>query len=131
MRIIASIALGGAAGSVARFLLGSYLHQRTGGTLPWGTFVVNVSGSLLLGFLMRLALASPAMSPELRALLVIGFCGGYTTFSTYSYETLALLEGGAYGRAATYATASVLVALAATYVGFALGREFVALRGRV
>ncbi len=125
MRLIGFVAIGGAAGSVARFLLGALLQSRTAGTFPWGTFAINVSGSILLGFLMRVALASStAMSPEVRALLTVGFCGGYTTFSTYSYETAVLLETGHYGKAATYAAASVALALAGTFIGFMAAREF-------
>ena len=125
MRLIGFVALGGAAGSVARFLLGALLQSRAAGAFPWGTFAINISGSILLGFLMRVALASSsAMSPEVRALLTVGFCGGYTTFSTYSYETAVLLETGHYGKAATYAAASVALALAGIVVGFMAAREF-------
>jgi CrcB protein len=102
-----------------------------GGMFPWGTLVINVTGSLVLGFLMRYALATPGVSVEMRALLTTGFCGGYTTFSTYSYETATLIEDGQLGRAGTYALASVLVALAGTFGGFALAREVIALRERV
>ncbi|MGI9075867.1 MAG: fluoride efflux transporter CrcB [Gemmatimonadaceae bacterium] len=91
------IAVGGAAGSVSRYLLGTFVQQRTGATFPLGTLIINVTGSLLLGFLLRYTFATPAASPEMRALLTIGFCGGYTTFSTFSYETLALLEAASTG----------------------------------
>src|SRR5919201_4338081 len=101
------VAVGGAAGSVARFLLGTALQQRSGGTFPIGTLVINITGSLLLGFLVRYALATPAVSAEVRALLTTGFCGGYTTFSTFSYETAALIEEGEYQRAALYVALSV------------------------
>jgi len=92
---------------------------------------VNVSGSLLLGFIIRYALATPMVSVEMRALLTTGFCGGYTTFSTYSYETAALLEDGQYSRAGVYALGSMVLALAATIGGFALARELIAFRERV
>jgi CrcB protein len=113
---------------VSRYVLASAIQQRVGSTFPWGTLVVNVSGSLLLGFLIRYALATPSIGVELRALLTTGFCGGYTTFSTYSYETATLLEDGQYGRAGLYAAASVLVALVGTVVGFALAREVIVWR---
>jgi CrcB protein len=126
-----AVAIGAALGGVARYYLASAIQQRVGPTFPWGTLVINVSGGLLLGVLMRYALATPSVSAELRALLTTGFCGGYTTFSTYSYETATLLEDGQYGRAGTYALASVVLALVATFAGFVLARELIALRERV
>ena len=131
MRTFWAVAFGAALGGVARYYLASALQQRLGATFPWGTLVVNVSGSLLLGVLIRYALATPTVSVEMRALLTTGFCGGYTTFSTYSYETATLLEDGQYGRAGAYALASVVVALGATFAGFVLARELIALRERV
>jgi CrcB protein len=126
-----AVALGAGVGGVSRYLLASAIQQRAGTTFPWGTLVVNVSGSLLLGFLLRYALATPSFSAEMRALLTTGFCGGYTTFSTYSYETAALLEDGQYSRAGLYAAASVLLALAGTVAGFALAREAILLGVRL
>jgi CrcB protein len=126
-----AVAIGAALGGVARYYLASAIQQRVGPTFPWGTLVINVSGGLLLGVLLRSALAPPWVRAELRALLTTGFCGGYTTFSTYSYETATLLEDGQYGRAGTYALASVVLALVATFTGFVLARELIALRERV
>lgn len=114
------IALGGLAGTLARFGLQGAVQRWAGAAFPWGTFIVNVSGSLLLGFLVRYGTGSAALSPDLRAGLVIGFCGAYTTFSTYSFETISLLQDGAYVRAGAYAVGSVLVALAATMTGIAV-----------
>lgn len=131
MRTFWAVAIGAALGGVARYYLASAIQQRVGPTFPWGTLVINVSGSLLLGVLMRYALMTPSVSAELRAFLTTGFCGGYTTFSTYSYETATLLEDGQYGRAGTYALASVVLALVATFAGFVLARELIALRERV
>ena len=131
MRTFWAVAVGAALGGVARYYLASALQQRLGATFPWGTLAVNVSGSLLLGVLIRYALATPTVSVEMRALLTTGFCGGYTTFSTYSYETATLLEDGQYGRAGAYALGSVVVALGATFAGFMLARELIALRERV
>ena len=131
MRTFWAVAIGAALGGVLRYYVASTLQQRLGATFPWGTLVVNVSGSLLLGVLIRYALATPTVSVEMRALLTTGFCGGYTTFSTYSYETATLLEDGQYGRAGAYALASVVVALGATFAGFVLARELIALRERV
>jgi CrcB protein len=131
VRTIWAVAIGAALGGVSRYYVASALQQRLGVTFPWGTLAVNVSGSLLLGVFLRYAFATPSMSVELRALLTTGFCGGYTTFSTYSYETAALLEDGQYSRAGLYATASVVLALAATFAGFMLAREMILLRERV
>lgn len=131
MRIFWAVAVGAAAGGVSRYYLSVAVQQRLGATFPWGTLVINVTGSLLLGFLMRYALATPSASAEMRLLLTTGFCGGYTTFSTFSYETAMLLEDGQYERAAAYALASVLVALLATFCGFILARELIAFRARV
>jgi CrcB protein len=131
VRTFWAVAVGAALGGVARYYLASALQQRLGATFPWGTLVVNVTGSLLLGVLIRYALATPTVSVEMRALLTTGFCGGYTTFSTYSYETATLLEDGQYGRAGAYALGSVVVALGATFAGFILARELIALRERV
>lgn len=131
MRTFWAVAIGAGLGGVSRYLLASAIQQRVGSTFPWGTLVVNVSGSLLLGFLIRYALATPSIGVEMRALLTTGFCGGYTTFSTYSYETATLLEDGQYGRAGVYAAASVLVALVGTIAGFALAREVIVWRERL
>ena len=125
------VALGSAAGGVLRWLLGGAVQQRLGTLFPVGTLVVNITGSVLLGFLIRYALHTPAISPEIRALLTTGFCGGYTTFSTYTYETATLIEDGDYRRAAAYAIASVLLALIGTFLGFAAARALLAARGRL
>jgi CrcB protein len=131
VRTFWAVAIGAALGGVSRYYLASAIQQRVGPTFPWGTLVINVSGSLLLGVLMRYALATPTVSSEVRAFLTTGFCGGYTTFSTYSYETATLLEDGQYTRAGTYALASVVLALVATFAGFMLARELIAFRERV
>jgi fluoride exporter len=118
--IVWYVALGGAVGSAARFLLGEFLQQRSGLAFPIGTLVINISGSLLLGFLLRYSLATPAISPEVRALIAAGFCGGYTTFSTFSYETAALLEEGDLRRAALYIFLSVALSLVGMFAGLSL-----------
>jgi CrcB protein len=125
------VAIGSAAGGVARFLLGTFIQHRSGAVFPVGTLVVNVTGSLLVGFFLRYALGTPAISPEMRALLTVGFCGGYTTFSTFSYETAALLEDGQFERAALYVASSVLLSLIGIYAGFLAARELLALRERI
>ena len=126
-----AVAIGAAIGGVSRYYLSFAAYQRFGAAFPWGTLIINVSGSFLLGFIVRYALAAPGMSVEARAFLTVGFCGGYTTFSTYSLETATLLENGQYQRAATYAAGSMIVALLATFGGFVLARELVAIRDRL
>jgi fluoride exporter len=131
MKMFWAIAAGAAAGGVSRYYLSLAVQHRLGAAFPWGTLLINVTGSLLLGFLIRYAIATPTVSLELRALLTTGFCGGYTTFSTFSYETATLLEDGQYERAATYALGSMLIALAATFCGFIIARELIIFRARV
>ncbi|HEX5075529.1 MAG TPA: fluoride efflux transporter CrcB [Gemmatimonadaceae bacterium] len=118
MNLVWYVALGSAVGGASRFALSSVIQQRAG-TFPVGTLVINITGSLVLGFVMRYALGSTSVSAETRALLTTGFCGGYTTFSTFSYETIALVEDGDYRRAAFYVVASVVLSLAATFLGLA------------
>jgi len=125
-----AVAIGSALGGVARWLIGTWIQLRAGLVFPWGTFAVNTTGGLLLGFLVRFALGTPAVSPEMRLLLTTGFCGGYTTFSTFSYETAVLLEQGEYGRATTYVVASVVASLVAMFAGFLLARVLLMSRGR-
>jgi len=112
------IAVGGAAGSVLRYLVGRAVQATSTSGFPIGTMVVNVTGCFLIGILLRQFL-NMQISAELRALLVVGFCGGFTTFSTFSGETVGLIEGGEYGRAATYVILSVTLCLVATFAGIA------------
>ena len=129
MNLIWYVALGSAVGGASRFALSNFIQQRAG-VFPVGTLVVNVTGSLALGFLMRYALGSTSVSPETRALLTTGFCGGYTTFSAFSYETIALIQNGDYRRAGTYVVASVVLSIAATFLGIFGANEVLAARGR-
>jgi CrcB protein len=128
MKLFWAIAIGAAAGGVSRFYLTVAMQQRFGDGFPWGTLLINITGSLLLGFIIRYATATPSMSLELRLMLTTGFCGGYTTFSSYSYETAVLLENGSYGRAAIYSLGSVVLGLFAIFAGFMLARTFIGTR---
>ncbi|MGI9141331.1 MAG: fluoride efflux transporter CrcB [Gemmatimonadaceae bacterium] len=118
--MLAMIALGGAIGSVTRYLLGGFVQRTAGLAFPVGTMFVNITGSFVAGLLLRYFMNSQS-HPLMRAALVVGFCGGFTTFSAFSTETLGLAEGGEYGRAALYVVASVGLSLAAVFGGFALG----------
>ena len=122
------VALGSAVGGVARYLLGGWIQQRTGSTFPIQTLVINVSGSFLLGFLQRYGLETATISPEVRTMLTIGFCGGYTTFSTFSYETVRLMEDGDWSRAALYTGLSVALTVAAAVAGIGAARELLRAR---
>ena len=125
------VALGSAVGGVSRYLLGGLIQRLLDTTFPAGTLLINISGSFLIGAILRYAIETPTLSPEVRALLTIGFCGGYTTFSTFSYETVALLEDGEWTRAGLYVGASVLLSLVGVFLGFALAREVTVLRERI
>ncbi|HEX2780871.1 MAG TPA: fluoride efflux transporter CrcB [Gemmatimonadaceae bacterium] len=117
--LVLYVALGSAVGGASRYALATAIQARVGSPFPWGTLVINVTGSLILGFILRYALQTTAVSPEVRALLTTGFCGGYTTFSTFGFETATLIEEGGYQRAMLYVLASVVLSLAAVFVGFA------------
>lgn len=117
--ILLYLAVGGVAGTLARWGLAGWVHGWAGAGFPWGTFAVNALGSFLLGFAVRGA-EGAALSPETRALLTTGFCGAFTTFSTLSHETVALLQAGAWARAAAYALGSLGLGLAAVYAGLSL-----------
>ena len=128
--VVISVAIGGAAGSVARYLLSNALQGRSGTLFPVGTLVVNMIGCLAIGFLMRLVLDTGQFSPTVRALLTTGFCGGFTTFSTFAWETIGAVEEGAWHRALAYSGGSMVLGLAAVWLGSAAAQLVLhALRG--
>jgi fluoride exporter len=120
MNVWFAVAIGGAAGSVARYGVGLML-LRAVTLFPFGTLVVNVLGSFLVGVLAR-TFVSPDQDHVLRLALVTGFCGGFTTFSTFSAETLMLLQQGKGGRAAAYVALSIALGLSAAALGLMIGR---------
>src|SRR5579885_816546 len=128
MMLFGAVALGAAAGGDSRFYLNIFIQNRAGADFPLGTLVINISGSFLLGFILRYSLQSGSVSEEMRVLLTTGFCGGYTTFSTFSYDTLMLVQDREYGRAGFYVAASVVVSIVAAAAGFALANYLVAIR---
>lgn len=116
------VALGGAAGAVTRYLVDGVVAERAAGAFPWGTLVINLSGSLALGLVFALAIERGVLPANIRGPLMIGFLGAYTTFSTLMLESWRLWEDGAAGLAVANAFGSVVLGLAAVFVGLTLGR---------
>src|SRR4051794_35613215 len=108
-----AVAVGGALGSLARYWLAALMTGLTGPRFPWGTLLINALGSLLIGLVAGLTLVSGriTMHPDVRVFLMVGVCGGFTTFSAFSLQTLELLEGGSIWAAAGYILGSVLLCL--------------------
>ena len=122
MRTIVAIGIAGALGALARYGLDGAVSRRFPSHFPWGTFVVNMSGAFLLGFLMTLMTEQLTTASWVRSALTIGLLGAYTTFSTLSYETDRLLEDGAVGLAAANMLGSAAVGLIAVYIGVVAAR---------
>ena len=119
------VMIGGALGALARYVVGA-LALPISGQLPWGTIIINVTGSFVIGLFGTLTLASGRFPvPEaLRLFVMIGICGGFTTFSSFSLQTLDLMRGGALERAAINVVASVVLCIAAVALGHAVGAHF-------
>lgn len=120
LKTLIFIGAGGFVGSIARYLLSQIIQQNATSSFPWGTLVVNVVGSLLIGLFYGLSERGAIGSSEVRLFLTVGLCGGFTTFSTFSNENLALLRDGQFSFFAMYAFASVALGLVAVLGGFAL-----------
>lgn len=118
------VALGGALGSVARYVAAMSINRWANSAFPWGTLFVNIAGSFLIGLLMVLLLKAGEWRESGRLLLVTGIMGGFTTFSSFSWETWKLMEEGRVAWAAANVTASVAVCLLATVAGAWLARQF-------
>ncbi len=117
--LIFLVAAGGALGSVARYGIGDWVHHGVAGAFPFGTLIVNVAGSFLLGFLYGLA-GGESPSERWRAFGGIGFCGGFTTFSTFSLDTVRMLERGEFGAAGLSTAANVSLSIVALFAGMSL-----------
>lgn len=117
------IGIFGGLGCVARFLMSGWTYGLLGRGLPYGTLVVNVLGSFLLGLIMTFGLRSSLFTPELRLGLTVGFMGGFTTFSTFSYETIKLLEEGSLWQAGANIVLNVSVCLLFALLGMQLARQ--------
>jgi fluoride exporter len=116
------IGLGGFAGAIARYAVDGAVSDRTGGTFPWGTLVINATGSFVLGFLFALTAERALLPADIRGPLMIGFLGAYTTFSTWMLESWGLIESGSYGAAIANIGGSVVVGLVAVSAGLLIGR---------
>lgn len=117
MKTAATIALFCAGGGLTRFYLSAWVHSLLGRAFPYGTFVVNIVGAYCIGLVMELGLTSTAIPHNLRLGLTVGFMGGLTTFSTFSYETFRLLEDGQFITAFVNVLASVAACLLLTWLG--------------
>jgi CrcB protein len=120
------VGLGGFLGANARYWLGGWIQSRWGAAFPWSTWVINVSGSFLLGLFLTLVTERYAVprAPALRLVVAVGFVGAYTTFSTFEWETLALVTASAWTRAFGNAFGSLLAGFIAVWLGVLLGRRF-------
>ncbi|MBW6512942.1 MAG: fluoride efflux transporter CrcB [Desulfuromonadaceae bacterium] len=117
------IGLFGGFGCVLRYLLTLWVQQLAGRNFPYGTLIVNVSGSFLLGLLLTMGVRQFPVSPDIRLGLTVGFLGGFTTFSTFSYQTLVLLEEGSYWSAGANVLFNVTLCLAAAFAGILVARQ--------
>ena len=122
------VAAGSALGGVLRFLMVPWAQRFFAIGFPGGTLVVNILGSLLIGLVVRLAGEPAVISPEARVFLTVGLCGGFTTFSAFSAESMELIQSGQWGRAGAYVIASVSLCLLATFAGWMAGGGMLALR---
>tara|TARA_B100000963_G_C22477742_1_gene603194 strand:- start:119 stop:493 length:375 start_codon:yes stop_codon:yes gene_type:complete len=121
MKQILLVFVGGGFGSIARYLIGKYLNNPENG-IPYGTFTSNILGSLLIGIFLGLAIKNNAFSQQQTLLLATGFCGGFTTFSTFAYENHVFLKNGDFTSFAFYTIASFIVAFLAVFAGIYLAK---------
>jgi CrcB protein len=122
MEQLVYIAVFGALGCLSRYFLSGWVYQLFGRGFPYGTLVVNIIGAFLIGLTMEFSIRSALISPTLRIALTIGFLGGLTTFSTFSFETFRLLEEGAFLIALFNVLVSVVSCLACTWIGIVVAR---------
>ncbi len=111
------VGLGGFIGSVSRYFISVYFQQDIPSVFPWGTFIVNITGCLLIGIVYGISERGEVLSPEIRLFLTVGICGGFTTFSTFSNDALMLIRQQEWFRFALYASLSLFAGLVAVYLG--------------
>ncbi|NVO01687.1 MAG: fluoride efflux transporter CrcB [Bacteroidetes bacterium] len=124
MRSILLVGLGGFIGSIARYLIAAIIQNKSTSIFPIGTLMVNIVGCLLIGLFLGLSDKQNIISPELRLFLTIGFCGGFTTFSSFTNDNVQLINSGALLQVLLYTGLSVIVGIAATYIGFLIVKAF-------
>ena len=122
MRQIMAIALAGALGTLGRYWLSGLVQRHGRATFPVGTLAVNLLGCLFIGLVMEMVREHPMLGPQTRSILVVGFLGGFTTFSAFGYETAELLRGGSFLLAALNVGGSIVLGLLAVSLGAAAGR---------
>jgi CrcB protein len=117
VKSVITVGLGGFIGTVARFLISRYFQVHVNSVFPWGTFIVNIAGSLLIGFILGLSEKGELFTPETRLFLTVGICGGFTTFSTFSNDALMLAKEQDWMRFVVYSSLSFFLGLFAVYSG--------------
>jgi CrcB protein len=123
MRTVMAVGVAGFIGAIARYGIDGLIVQKSGGSFPWGTFVVNISGSFVLGLLFAVLVEGRvAAAPWIRTAATVGFVGAYTTFSTLTLETFRLVEDGSYLLAGANVMGSLTIGLVAVYLGVVVGR---------
>jgi len=125
MGTVLAVGVGGGLGALARYYIAGMIQSATT-AFPWGIFVVNISGGLLMGLIVEASALKLSLSPDLRAFLTVGILGGYTTFSTFSLDSALLLQKGAYLQAAAYMIGSVVLSVLALFAGLWLVRAIYA-----
>ena len=116
------LAVAGALGAVSRFLLSGVTYRLLGSGFPYGTLCVNIIGSLLIGFVMQVGLTTDIIPQSLRTVITVGFLGAFTTFSTFSFETLNYIQEGVWGMALLNIAVNVIVCLLAVFAGIIIGK---------
>lgn len=123
MKQLLLVFIGGGFGSTLRYVIGKYMNSTETG-IPWGTFTANIIGSLLIGLILGLAVKNDTLSSNQTLLLATGFCGGFTTFSTFAYENHVLLKAGDFTSFALYTIGSFVVGFLAVFLGLFLVKSF-------
>ena len=118
MKGLLLVFIGGGVGSTLRYLIGKNLNDPNINGFPWGTFVVNVLGSLIIGLLFGWALQKSKLPTDTLLLLAVGFCGGFTTFSAFAFEGMTLLKNGQMGIFISYAVGSILIGILCVWLGY-------------
>ena len=122
--VLLAVAIGGAIGSLIRYFVAGTVQSAAWPGFPWGIFVVNISGGFVMGLIVELGALKLHFTPELRAFLTVGILGGYTTFSTFSLDSVLLIERGAFVSAGAYVLGSAVLSIAALLAGMWLVRAF-------